>query len=100
MVSVCLENRLKLSEIVRRESSPALNEDKSKMKEREREKEKVKGHTCKFQMHFFWKVVISTIMRRDVCDLIWASILMIFTVLDKWFDMLVAQISEIKNRFE
>ena len=50
---MCLENRLKLSEIVRRESSPALNEDKSKMKEREREKEKVKSHTCKFQMHFF-----------------------------------------------
>jgi len=35
-----LENRLKLSEIVRRESSPALNEDKSKMKERERERER------------------------------------------------------------
>ena len=51
---MCLENRLKLSEIVRRESSPALNEDKSKMKEREREKKKkVKGHTFKFQMHFF-----------------------------------------------
>ena len=49
-----MENRLKLSEIVRRESSPALNEDKSKMKEREREKKKkVKGHTFKFQMHFF-----------------------------------------------
>ena len=37
-----MENRLKLSEIVRRESSPALNEDKSKMKEREREKKKKK----------------------------------------------------------
>ena len=47
-----LENRLKLFEIVRRESSPALNEDESKMKEREK-KEKVKGHTFKFQMHFF-----------------------------------------------
>ena len=51
----CLENRLKLPEIVRRESSPALNEDKSKLKEREREKkkEKVKCHTFKFQIHFF-----------------------------------------------
>ena len=38
----CLENRLKLPEIVRRESSPALNEDKSKLKETEREKKKKK----------------------------------------------------------
>ena len=53
MVSVGLENRLKLFEIVRRESSPALNVHESKMKEREKKKEKVKGHTFKFQMHFF-----------------------------------------------
>ena len=46
---MCLENRLKLSEIVRRESSPALNEDKSKMKEREREKKK-KGKRSHFQV--------------------------------------------------
>ena len=52
---MCLENRLKLSEIVRRESSPALNEDKSKMKEREREKEKVKGDTSSFKCTFFEK---------------------------------------------
>ena len=52
---MCLENRLKLSEIVRRESSPALNEDKSNMKEREREKEKVKGDTSSFKCTFFEK---------------------------------------------
>ena len=46
----CLENRLKLPEIVRRESSPALNEDKSKLKETEREKKKRKGKMSHFQV--------------------------------------------------
>ena len=53
---MCLENRLKLSEIVRRESSPALNEDKSKMKEREREREKGKRSHFQVSNALFLKI--------------------------------------------